>query len=190
MQKVLWTQGLKVSQEPQPYFAPVQEVFRSLGPKDLLHPLVTTFRNFLFLTPPLPGGLARNSKVGTIGCSWNAHAQGRLVSPEGVPAPNVAPRKALSCWCCSCWLAALRKRKTNMIVRAGFWQNGFFADFIFGPPDCLFFADFLAAFSLFLVPPNWWEQVPRNIFQENPWQNPPNLIQKIPRHISAKGPGQ
>ena len=35
----------------QPYFAPVQDAFRSLGPKDLLLPLVPTFGNFLFLTP-------------------------------------------------------------------------------------------------------------------------------------------
>ena len=62
VQKVFWTQGAKVSQESlapsetcfapvQPYFVPVQETFRSLGPKDLLHPLVTTFGKFLFSTP-------------------------------------------------------------------------------------------------------------------------------------------
>ena len=34
-----------------PIFAPVQEAFCSLGPEDLLHPLITTFGNFLFSTP-------------------------------------------------------------------------------------------------------------------------------------------
>ena len=59
--KVFWTQGAKVSQESlapsetcfaqvQPDFAPVQEAFRSLGPNDLLHLLVTTFESFLFST--------------------------------------------------------------------------------------------------------------------------------------------
>ena len=67
VQKVSWTEGAKVSRESlapsetcfepvQPYFAPVQEAFRSLGPKDLLHPLLTTFGDFLFSTP-LPSGL-------------------------------------------------------------------------------------------------------------------------------------
>ena len=59
MQKVFWTQGAKVSQEsfalPKPCFAPVQlsfapvqEALGALDPKDLLHPLLTTFENFLF----------------------------------------------------------------------------------------------------------------------------------------------
>ena len=54
---MFWTQGAKVSQKsfapPKPCFAPVQlsfapvqEVFNALGPKDLLHPLLTTFGNF------------------------------------------------------------------------------------------------------------------------------------------------
>ena len=57
MQKVFWAQGAKVSQEsfapPKPCFAPVQlsfapvqEAFGTLAPKDLLHPLLTTFGNF------------------------------------------------------------------------------------------------------------------------------------------------
>ena len=45
----------------QPYFTPVEEAVRSLGPKELLHPLLTTFGNFLFSTP-LPGGLVCNPK--------------------------------------------------------------------------------------------------------------------------------
>ena len=54
---MFWTQGAKVSQEsfapPKPCFAPVQlsfapvqEAFRTLGPKDLLHPLLTTLGAF------------------------------------------------------------------------------------------------------------------------------------------------
>ena len=35
----------------QPQFAPVQEAFRSLRPKDLLHPLLTTVGNFLLSNP-------------------------------------------------------------------------------------------------------------------------------------------
>ena len=52
-------QGAKVSQESfappkpslapvQPHFALVQEASRTRGPKDLLHPLLTTFGNFHF----------------------------------------------------------------------------------------------------------------------------------------------
>ena len=55
--KVFWTHGAKVCQGSltpsetffapvQLKFAPVKKVFRSLGPKDLLHPLLTTFGNF------------------------------------------------------------------------------------------------------------------------------------------------
>ena len=40
----------------QPEVAPVQEAFRSLSSKDLLHPLLTIFGHFLFSTP-LPGAL-------------------------------------------------------------------------------------------------------------------------------------
>ena len=54
---MFWTQGAKVSQEsfapPKPCFAPVQlsfapvqEDFGALGPKDLLHPLLTTLGTF------------------------------------------------------------------------------------------------------------------------------------------------
>ena len=62
MQKVFWTQGAKVSQEsfapPKPCFAlvqlsfaPVQEDFGALGPKDLLLPLPTTWGTFEVLGP-------------------------------------------------------------------------------------------------------------------------------------------
>ena len=70
-------------------------------------------------------------------------------------------------------------------VRIGFWQNGFFADFIFGPPD--FFADFVAGF-IFLIfvgkkcPEKSSRKIPGKILQ--------NLNNKNPRHISAEGPGQ
>ena len=54
---MFWPQGAKVSQEsfapPKPCFAPVQlsfapvrEDFAALGPKDLLHPLLTTLGTF------------------------------------------------------------------------------------------------------------------------------------------------
>ena len=57
VQKVLWTQGAKVSEKafapPKPAFAPVQngvapvqEALCPLGPKDLLHPPLSTFGNF------------------------------------------------------------------------------------------------------------------------------------------------
>ena len=74
VQKV-WTQGAKVSQGSlapsetcfapvQPYFAPVQEAFCSLGPRDVLHPLVTTLGNFLFSTPsPRRLGLQHERKI-------------------------------------------------------------------------------------------------------------------------------
>ena len=59
MQKVFWTQGAKVSEKsfapPKTAFAPVQngvapvqEALCSLGPKDLLHPPLSTFGNFPF----------------------------------------------------------------------------------------------------------------------------------------------
>ena len=54
---MFWTQGAKVPQEsfapPKPCFAPVrlsfapmQEAFGTLGPRDLLHPLLTTLGTF------------------------------------------------------------------------------------------------------------------------------------------------
>ena len=59
MKKVFWTEGATVSQETfatpktllapvQPHFAPLQEAFGSLRPKDLLHPPLTTFEDFPF----------------------------------------------------------------------------------------------------------------------------------------------
>ena len=59
LKKVVWAQGAKVSQESfapsetrlapvQPHFALVQPRFRSLGSKDLLHPLLNTFGNLPF----------------------------------------------------------------------------------------------------------------------------------------------
>ena len=68
VQKVLWTQGAKVSQEflapSENCFAPVQPQFApkhlcSLGPKHLLHPLLATFENFLF-SNPCPSTLVYN----------------------------------------------------------------------------------------------------------------------------------
>ena len=41
----------------QPFFAPVQDDFGTLGPKHLLHPLLTTFGKFPFSGPlPEPWG--------------------------------------------------------------------------------------------------------------------------------------
>ena len=59
-----------------------------------------------------------------------------------------------------------------------FWQDGFFADFIFGPPDS--FTDFVTGFFSSIL----WEKVPRKILQENPRQNPPKFIrQKSPTYF-------
>ena len=58
-------------------------------------------------------------------------------------------------------------------VRVGFWQNGFFADSIFGAAG--FFSRILSPDFLSSC---LWEKVPRKILQENPRQNPPNFIQQ------------
>ena len=66
-----------------------------------------------------------------------------------------------------------KERKRKRTIRAGFWQNGFFADFYFwaaGFFSRIFSPEF---FSSFL-----WEKVPRKILQENPRENPPNFIQQ------------
>ena len=70
---LFWAQGAKVSQESfappkpsfapvQPHFAPVQEASCSRGPKDLLHPLLTTFGNFHF-SGTFPGPQHPNASV-------------------------------------------------------------------------------------------------------------------------------
>ena len=75
MQKVFWTQGAKVSQEsfapPKPYFAPVQlsfapvqVAFGALGPKDLLHPLLTTRLGIFHFRAAVAGPLGRNTVSG------------------------------------------------------------------------------------------------------------------------------
>ena len=50
VQKAFWTQGAKVSQE-QTHFELVQETFRSMGPNDLLHPVLSAFGHFPFSIP-------------------------------------------------------------------------------------------------------------------------------------------
>ena len=64
---------------------------------------------------------------------------------------------------------------------AGFWQNGYFADF-FEPPDI---------FSPILLPNSFssilWEKVPRKILQDNPRQNPPKIIQQNSPTIFCRG---
>ena len=60
--------------------------------------------------------------------------------------------------------------------RAGFRQNGFFADFYFWA------AGFFRGFSRRIFSPHFCgEKVPRKILQENPRQNPPKIYTtKIP----------
>ena len=71
---MFWTHGAKVSQESfappkpcfapvQPFFAPVQEDFGTLGPKHLLHPLLTTFGKFP-VSGPLPEPWGRKPWAG------------------------------------------------------------------------------------------------------------------------------
>ena len=72
------------------------------------------------------------------------------------------------------------------ILRVGFWQNGFFADFYFwaaGFFPRIFSPDFISSFL--------WEKVPRTILQENPRENPPKFIpQKSSDTPSADWPRQ
>ena len=80
---------------------------------------------------------------------------------------------------------AERNCPEKFIVRVGFWQNGFFADFYFWP------AGFCRGFSHRIFSPHfcgtkWPEKSSRKI--------PGKILQKLhnrnPRHISAEGPGQ
>ena len=72
----------------------------------------------------------------------------------------------------------------NGFVRAGFRQNGFFADFYFWA------AGFFRGFSRRIFSPHFWgEKVPRKILQENPRKilqnvynkNPPAHFCRLPR---------
>ena len=63
---------------------------------------------------------------------------------------------------------------TNQVLGPAFGRTDFSRIFILEPPD--FFADFLAGLFLLIL----WEEVPRNILQENPRENPPKLIQQNP----------
>ena len=78
MQKVFWTQGAKVSKKsfapPKTAFAPVQNVVApvqealcSLGPKDLLHPPLSTFGNFTFRSIQGGPGTEPEPETGTVG---------------------------------------------------------------------------------------------------------------------------
>ena len=76
-----------------------------------------------------------------------------------------------------CFLSNLRllcaKCRRAGIIRVGFWQNGFFADFYF------WVAGFFRGFSRRIFSPHFvWEKVPRKILQENPRENPPKFIQQ------------
>ena len=79
-----------------------------------------------------------------------------------------------------------RSFRNNFVseVRAGFWQNRFFADIYFWAAGFII-ADFVTGFfSSFL-----WGKVPRKILQENPRQTPPKFIQqKSPTHF-CRGAG-
>ena len=82
-------------------------------------------------------------------------------------------------------ILALCEFKDQLVVRADFWQNGFFADFIFRPPDS--FADILAGFLLLIFvgkkcPLKSSRKIPGKILQKSSNKNP--------RHISAEGPDQ
>ena len=71
-----------------------------------------------------------------------------------------------------------------LILRLGFWQNGFFADFIFEPPN--FFVDFVAGFVLLI----FVGKVPRKSFGKIPDKTLQILYNKNPRHVSAEVPCQ
>ena len=70
------------------------------------------------------------------------------------------------------------------IIGVGFWQNGFFTDFSFEPPD--FCLDFVAGLFLHYCgikcPEKSSRKIPGKILQ--------NLYNKNPRQLSAEGPGQ
>ena len=78
----------------------------------------------------------------------------------------------------------IQKSLIPVIVRFGFWQNGFSVDFYFGAAG--FFADFVAGFSSSVL----WEKVPRKILQEIPVKILQILYNKNPWHVSAEGSGQ
>ena len=65
------------------------------------------------------------------------------------------------------------KKNPQLDLRAGFRQNGFFADFYFWA------AGFFRGFSRRIFCSSFlWEKVPRKILQENPRENPPKFIQQ------------
>ena len=74
------------------------------------------------------------------------------------------------------------QHKAHKLIRVGLWQNGFFADFTFEPPD--FLADFVAGLGIFshFCVKKCPEKASRKILQ--------NLCNKNLRHISAEGLGQ
>ena len=95
---MFWTRGAKVSQEsfapPKPCFAPVQLSFApvqgdlgALGPKDLLHPLLTTWGTFevsgpsqqvLNLTPLNPTPATCHKRKRKLRCSFRSAALQKL----------------------------------------------------------------------------------------------------------------
>ena len=72
-----------------------------------------------------------------------------------------------------------------VFVRVGFWQNGFFADFLF--LSRRIFSRILSPdfFSSFL-----WRKCPEKSSKKIPGKILQHLYNKNPRHISAEGPGQ
>ena len=66
--------------------------------------------------------------------------------------------------------------------RVGFWQNGFFADFIFEPPD--FFADFVAGFFLLIFVGKSAQQNPPG---KSPTKSSKFYTTKIPDNFLQRG---
>ena len=108
-----WAQGAKVSQESlappkpsfapvQPHFAPVQEASCSRGPKDLLHPLLTTFGDFPF-SGNFPGLQLPKSRTPSLPIWVLEAGRGRNVFCEETWCPHWrgAARRRLKCIQCS-----------------------------------------------------------------------------------------
>ena len=105
MQKVFWARGAKVSEKsfapPKTAFAPVrngvapvQEALCSLGPKDPLHPPLSTFGNFPFSVnfpgPQLPNFRARKKHDNQKYCFDNPRPSYRA---ENLTNPKIGQQK-------------------------------------------------------------------------------------------------
>ena len=77
----------------------------------------------------------------------------------------------------------------SLFFRAGLWQNGFFADFIFGQPD--FFADFVAGFFLLIFcekkcPEKSSKKIPSKILQQLHNKIPDTFLQRVRANTFGK----